>query len=415
MSADYFFPCFVLFSLSGIFLWLAGAAAFFRENWLESLYCAPWLGYGILVGALQLAHLFSPITRDASIIVLAIICILAAALLLAQLLRTRPDRQSTIRWTMLLALLAVIALLTFIPVFNCCTKEDFSIRSRSLLLANDPLDGNFSRRARVGQFATSSCLQSKCVSCDVSFRFSCVQSLGNFLHRWRSAMVGTFAIVVRLGPDHSSKFCKTAGGTPIEMAYAISFPAWIFVLLRGNISSASPDSISFCLMLHFFIVFSCFIVSRSDEELRWRLGEILFLGALCLCVSLNSLGLVGGVLAVLWREDLSSKERLRLLQAKTASRHDSPFRLSYLSTWMGRGVLLSGYPFFPSSASAMPVAWRMPVKQVNSFRGMMIAWRATRIPTETSREHLGHGAGCRAGFSVPIPRSINGSGPHRSA
>ena len=73
MSADYFFPCLVLFSLSGVFLWLAGTV-FFRENRLESLYCAPWMGYGILVGALQFAHLFSPINRQTSIIVLAVVC-----------------------------------------------------------------------------------------------------------------------------------------------------------------------------------------------------------------------------------------------------------------------------------------------------------------------------------------------------
>ena len=85
MSAGYFLPCFVLFGLSGIFLWLAGAA-FFRENRLESLYCAPWLGFGILVGALQLTHLFSPINRNASTIVLAMVLVPASAILLANCL-----------------------------------------------------------------------------------------------------------------------------------------------------------------------------------------------------------------------------------------------------------------------------------------------------------------------------------------
>ena len=82
-----------------------------------------------------------------------------------------------------------------------------------------------------------------------------------------------------------------------EIAYAVSLPAWIFVSLGSNISGASPNSISFCLMLHFFLIFSCFIASRLDEERSRRLGEMLFVGALCLCVSLNSMGLVAGALA----------------------------------------------------------------------------------------------------------------------
>ena len=72
------------------------------------------------------AHtLISPINRNASTIVLAMVSVPASAILLAQLLRMKPDRRSVVRWAMLLALLGVVALLAFIPVFNCCTKEVF--------------------------------------------------------------------------------------------------------------------------------------------------------------------------------------------------------------------------------------------------------------------------------------------------
>ena len=111
---------------------------------------------------------------------------------------------------------------------------------------------------------------------------------------------------------------------------------------------------------------------------------MLFVGALCLCVSLNSLGLVAGALAVAGLSLLLSKERLRFLQQRRLVVM-AALATILLSTWMGRGVLLSGYPFFPSSALAMPVPWRMPVKQVNSFRGVIVAWARDPDPANIKR------------------------------
>ena len=90
MSTDLFLPCFTLFAFSGAFLWLVGAAAFFREDWPESPYCAPWLGYGVLVGVLQVVHLFSPITLAVSILVLAAASVLGSVVLIARWLKTWP-------------------------------------------------------------------------------------------------------------------------------------------------------------------------------------------------------------------------------------------------------------------------------------------------------------------------------------
>ena len=59
-----------------------------------------------------------------------------------------------------------------------------------------------------------------------------------------------------------------------------------------------------------------------------------------------------------------------------------------LTTWSARGVVLSGYPFFPSSAVGMPVPWRMPVKQVDSFRGMMVAWARDPDPNKKVKTTL---------------------------
>ena len=49
-----------------------------------------------------------------------------------------------------------------------------------------------------------------------------------------------------------------------------------------------------------------------------------------------------------------------------------------LATWIGRGVVLSGYPFFPASAMPMPVAWRTPAARVDGFRTLIRGWARDR-------------------------------------
>lgn len=371
MSADFFFPCLVLFTLSGIFLWLAGAP-FFRENRIESLYCGPWLGYGILVGVLQLTHLFFPINRSTTIIVLAIVCLIASALLLAQLLRAKSNRQGIVRWTMFLGLLGLIALLTFIPVFNCGTKEAFPYELGLYYLQairwteTFPIVRGLVNLLPYLAFNQSAFLVTSVYDSLMPNRWGIFFSGG--VLPWLGLSLSLFAML-RIT---ISLFRKDDGIRPIETAYAISLPAWIFVLLGSNISSASPGGVSFCLMLHFFLLFSCFIASRVDEERRRRLGEILFVGALCLCVNLNSLGLVAASLATISVTLLRMKEKMGFLYQRRLVVIVACSTV-LLSTWMARGVLLSGYPLFPSSALAMPVPWRMPVKQVDSFRGVVIA------------------------------------------
>ena len=53
----------------------------------------------------------------------------------------------------------------------------------------------------------------------------------------------------------------------------------------------------------------------------------------------------------------------------------------FLLTWIGRGIILSGYPLFPSSALSMPVPWRMPVHYVKEFRWDTIRWAREADPS----------------------------------
>ena len=84
----------------------------------------------------------------------------------------------------------------------------------------------------------------------------------------------------------------------LEIAYAISLPAWLYTLLGNNISSGSPDVTSSCLMIQLFLTFAAFIMTVDKAERAQLFGTLLLLGAICLCVKLNTLGMVAGVWGV---------------------------------------------------------------------------------------------------------------------
>ena len=54
---------------------------------------------------------------------------------------------------------------------------------------------------------------------------------------------------------------------PIEKAYAISLPAWIYTVLVNNISGNSPDIPSACLQIHLFLCFASFLAARGSQAI----------------------------------------------------------------------------------------------------------------------------------------------------
>lgn len=375
MSADYFLLFFIVFAASALFLWLLGAACFFRSGGLQSLFHAPWMGFGLLVGMLQIAHLVSPVDRRFSIFFIACSSLLALGALLVRLSHRQPLMVRTPRGLTSLILLIAVAMIAFIPVFNSCTKEMYRYDMGLYYLKTIRWTQSFpivlglaNVQDHLG-FNQSAFLPTSLFDSLVPDRWG-LFLVGGILP-WIGITLSLFAIVrlAILNLRHDDR------AQAIEVAYGVSLPAWIFTFLTGDISSASPDCISACLMLHCFLVFACFVLDREQEH-RANLGELLFLGALCLCVKLNSLGLIVGIWSVCGAIILLRNEGRLLFQRPIAVM--AALSTLMLATWMGRGVLLSGYPFFPSSAVAMPVAWRTPVNRVDGFRTLIRGWARDR-------------------------------------
>jgi hypothetical protein len=140
-------------------------------------------------------------------------------------------------------------------------------------------------------------------------------------------------------------------------------------------SSVSPDCIISCLSIHFFLVFACYVVANDDREKARSFGEIFLLGVLCLSVKSSSLGLVIGIFASTIALLLIERKRNAggiFLHKRVAAM--SLLTAVMMTTWMWRGVILSGYPLFPSTVMGMPVPWRMPVKGVKEFQEEIVRW-----------------------------------------
>src|SRR5262245_30370754 len=123
MSPDYFFSFFPCFAGSALILWLLGAACFPHMDWRRSIFHAPWLGFGLLVGALQISHLVSPVDGRFSTIFVAVSTLLALGALLIRRFGKPFHVAQTPRVLGWLLLLGVVGLIAFVPVFNSCTKE----------------------------------------------------------------------------------------------------------------------------------------------------------------------------------------------------------------------------------------------------------------------------------------------------
>ena len=389
LSADYFLPFFLLFLASALFLWLVGAALFDRRLGAGSIYRTPWLGYALLVCVLQLSHLVLPIDKGISIIVVVGLSLFALCLLLVC--------KSWTEWTGIrvtsalgsVALLLGISFLAFVPVLNGCTKSmchiDLGVYYLKLIRWTQifPIVPGLVNLQEQLAFNQNAFLITSLFDSLVPNRWG-IFLIGGFLP-WLGLTLSLFALVRLI----LRCWQKDQSAPPIEIAYAASLPAWISTLATSSISSASPDCIISCLSIHFFLVFACYVASTDESAKARNFGEIFLLGVLCLSVKSSSLGLVAGIfiatIALLLLERKREAARIFIHKRVTAMSLLAAFMMI---TWMWRGVILSGYPLFPSTAMAMPVPWRMPTKGIVEFQQEIVRWARDPDPGSDRKELL---------------------------
>ena len=385
----YLFPFFVLFAASGTYLWLLGGAfSSPSRRWEENVLRAPWIGLAILLGALQVTHLFAPVNEQTAAALLVAGAGGAVVLLLLRA-RARPplvvDRLRNEN-LFLFGALGTASLLAFFPVFNACTKEmilyDLGLYYLKTIrwIASYPIvPGLANLQGHLG-FNQPGFLTTAMLDAMLPNRWG-IFLIGGILP-WLGLASASFSLLC-LGLHALGKLCAPR---PITVAYACSLPVWIYAFLNENLSSGSPNLTVACVMIHLFLVFACFLFG-SDERCA-DLGEVLVIGAACLCIKLTSFGYVLSVWAIAAAVMIGKGKWRSLVDRRTMPALGLCAVL--LCVWIYRGVVLSGYPFFPSSFLAAPVGWRVPEPVMKEFQDYLLLW--ARFPhgdTATALEGVG--------------------------
>jgi hypothetical protein len=389
MTAAWFFPAFFVFLLFGLYTWALGGAVFGGPPGIQGLFRLPWLGYGLLLGLLQITHLFLAIDRpfSAGFFLLSSGCAVLIHLTRAAW-RGRSLNGLARGWPKLVPL-GVIAFLVFIPVFNTCTKPACHYDLGLYYLQEIRWIETFPVVRGVGNlilnlaFNQSAFLVTSLLDSLLPDRMG-LWLVGGLLP-WLGLTLSIYGLLRVLAARKTRR-------PPLEVAYAISLPAWIYTLLGNNISSGSPDVTSSCLIIHLFLTFAAFIMT-ADRTDRGRLfGDLWLLGAVCLCIKLNTLGMVVGVYIVAVLFLILEKDFSGLWRSKAV--YGAAVAACLLGFWVYRGIILSGYPLFPSRVITAPVAWQVKASAADACREDTVYW--ARIPYGDRRVALD-------GFSWVLP------------
>ena len=245
----------------------------------------PWLGYGVLIALLQIKHFVLPIDRAFSAGFLVITSLVAAAIHLSRVRHHhgRALRKVVKLWPRLLPLV-LISFLVFLPVFNACTKPAahydlglYYLQKIRWMQTFPIVPGLVNLIFNLG-FNQSAFLVTSFLDSLLPQRIG-LWLVGGLLP-WLGLTLSTYALT-RLF------FKRRRQRSRLEIAYAISLPAWLYTLLGNNISSGSPDVTSSCLMIHLFLTFAAFVMTADKLERARLFGDPWLLSAICLCLSLT--------------------------------------------------------------------------------------------------------------------------------
>ncbi len=139
---------------------------------------------------------------------------------------------------------------------------------------------------------------------------------------------------------------------PLNVVRAILLFPVVHQLLTGHVSSGAADAGVFAFGISLVVLTASLVLShapasRSDAALAFLLAA----GALTLKLSLVVTALPLVVATMLTVAPADRRSVLRWPAVAT---------LLILVPWMARGVVMSGYPLFPSTAFAFDVPWRVP-------------------------------------------------------
>jgi hypothetical protein len=374
---------------------------------VDRVMMAFWVGLALAIGALQLAHFAVPIGPGTGIALVVV-----AGLSLARegrALRLLVPERCAARWAAVgcIVLVACLALAGLRPLEHYDTGLYLLgamswFGDHSLVPGLGNLHGRFA-------FNNSHLLVASALD------------VGPWSNRAHHLLNGGLMAVFVIGCLHAGRALfvpdDDARSSRASAAFAlVTIVPAVLLSHRYLVSLSSDFPVTLVALVVAWRGFRL-LVGEAGAESRVELRDVTLLAAAGVCIKLSALVFLGGV----WLLALLVVAR----EADRAGRSLVPDLVPALAIaavlvlpWLVRGVMLSGYPLYPSSLVSLPVDWRVPLSSVDSEAAGVRAWaRVPGVPRELTlagwywleswmRRHLV----VRVGVGVPLPLLLGAAG-----
>jgi hypothetical protein len=214
-----------------------------------------------------------------------------------------------------------------------------------------------------------------------------------------------------------ARVVRRAANSPADWFYTILALPTFFWTTRSRIVGTQTDEPStiVCLVAT-GILFEhlCQEEGRDQSKThtsRLVLATTLFSLAVAFKLSTIVFALIAWCLAFRWIWLLAQSARQRTKYSSAAL----ALSILILVPWCARGIILSGYPFYPATIFRLPVAWGIPLSAARWYALGVQSWgRIPDVPYHDTRGHhwlgdwLYHALRNRPSFQVPLAISLAG-------
>ena len=228
------------------------------------------------------------------------------------------------------------------------------------------------------------------------FLYAAVLQVGPFAHR-AHALANSLLLLMLLGRSlwGVSWLLRAPPQARAWPLFATLFlPSVVERILGGNYTSLSPDIAIYCLgyVAGELLLRLWLSAGRAPRTERAWVGCMAFFSAVGLTVKLSwaGLGLSAYLLALGVGRARAGERRVFV---RTALVHMVSLGLGVFGPWVLRGIILTGYPAYPSAFGGVPVDWRIPRATVENLVDYIQAWgRRPGVPVHevlSNQEWLG--------------------------
>lgn len=210
------------------------------------------------------------------------------------------------------------------------------------------------------------------------FHYVALLEAGPFVHGAHHLANGLLLLALfARGLLGASRTFRSGGGLPADIFYLASLPAAVRMAFSYNFTSPAPDFAVFVMGVVLAGEWIALLTGDGDPREGLRALAVLAAAAITVKLSLAALAvatLMSASAVALWRG-----VAIRSLAGALA------LGLLWIAAWVAGHLVMSGYPFYPSTLAGLPLPWRVPadvsemIRESSSLHGSIaLAWRDPR-------------------------------------